>query len=305
MTYTVAFADASVTVYKDKLAKVNVNASTSGVTYNISEGSDVIQLFKTNDSYVTLKWLKAGTAKIKATLHGVSAELSVTCVDEDSPAVTEFLYFTNNFAWEEVYIYVWGESGTGPDAWPGTKLTDSVKNADNQDCYKLLFDTALYDHFIVNNGKGAQSVDVSMSLAEWATNNNIYLPGSTDESGHYYVGFANYHATHTYDPTTHKCECGAVDPEWLVEVTFTCQYNTHNDGDLYIVLINDPEPQTWMKMTCYDNEYWSLTTQMIKGTHIKFKVVVGKASGDIWEGGDDRTWTIPDTPETYVCYWQN
>ena len=305
-TYTVAFATSSVTVYNGKNVRVSVNANDSGVTYNVVEGSDTVQLFETADNHIILKWLKAGSAKVKATLHGVSAELNVTCSSETAPDTKTTYYFSNNYGWGEVYLYMWGSASSAGD-WPGTKLTDPLCNTSYQDVYVIEIDTGLYDKFIVNNGGDAKTIDISVDNPSFASNNNIYLDGDPVE-GAYNIGFATFEEhTHTYNPTSHYCTdplCGRHDPAY-VKVTFKVNYNTGGDGDLYIVFIHDPNPQEWVKMTWSDGNNWFVNILYAPGTHLKFKAVVGGRSGDdIWEGGSDREWDVPDYDCDYVCNWQ-
>lgn len=284
--YSVSFADASVDVYSNKNAKVKVSAFGKGVIYNISEGSDVVALHETSDSHVTLKYLKNGTATIRAFLHGATAELSVTCKSGDSPVVDTKLYYTNLYNWSEVYVYAWND--TSSNGWPGVKLETKALNTSSEEVYELDIDESIYDNIIINSGAGAQTVDISLDNPAFATNNNIYPSGSADDSGHLQVGYA------TFAAATATVEC-----------TFTCEYNTEGNGDLYIVLIKDPYPQVWYKMTWTSGNIWTLTHEFAVGANISFKVVVGRSSGDVWEGGDNRPWTIPSTPTTYECHWQS
>lgn len=297
LTYTVSFASATATVYEDKNTKVGVTTNGEGVTYNVSEGSENVQIFKTSDTYVVLKWLKSGSAKVVASVHGATAELTVTCSDEKAPEGSDKLYFTNNKEWTKVYLYVWGDTGTGKE-WPGTQLTSPIKNADNQDVYILDFDTATYDKFIVSNGDGSQTVNISLDNEAFIEYNNIYLLDATDDSGHFEVGFANYHAAHVYDPVTHYCECGKYDPEYMVTIRFEVTYGTGGNGDLFIVGI--PNWDTWTPMTWSTGDVWFVELKFVPGTEITFKYVVGwKDMTNTWENDPNREYTVPNTDATY------
>jgi len=107
---------------------------------------------------------------------------------------------------------------------------------------------------------------------------------------------------HHYE--NHVCTtCGAIETGYTM-VHFTCNIDT-SGGKLYIVLIHDPNPQEWLEMTWTDGNNWYLDHIFATGTSIKFKVVKSYGyNNDVWENGSDRTWTIPDHEETYVCYWQ-
>lgn len=303
--YSVSFESATATVYQGKNTKVGVTAVGEGVTYNVTEGSDCVQLMKPSDSHIVLKWLKAGTAKVVATLHSASAELSVTCSSDPAPESTDKIYFTNNKGWTKVYLYTWGESGS--IAWPGTELTTPIKNADNEDVYVLDFDTTIYDKFIVNNGDSAQSVDVSLDNEAWDDYDNIYLLNTTDESGHYEVGFANYHAEHVYDSETHYCSCGKFDPEHMVTVKFVVNYHTSPGQDLYIYGIGGWDEGHRIALTWSDGDNWFADVKLIPGVEIGFKFVMVQGESQTWEKdgeGNERHYT-PTVSKTETLDWGN
>ena len=146
--------------------------------------------------------------------------------------------------------------------------------------------------------------DTSIELHFLAEGNAVITATLGDASDTLTVHCLATAHVHSYDPSTHECSCGEIDPDWLVNVTFTCTYNTNANGNLYIVGIDGWSDRRLMTWT--EGNVWTLTVSLMKGRSITFKVVHGDRSGeeDRWEGGENRTWTIPDTDETYVCNWQ-
>lgn len=305
--YSVHFAQATATVYEGKNTKVGVNANALGVSYNITEGSDSVQLVKTTDNSITLKWLKVGTAKIVATLHSSSDELTVTCSDAEAPDTTVQVYFTNNFNWSEVYLYMWNENGSND--WPGEKLENPLKNTGLQDVYILEIDVSEYEDFIVNSGNGQQSVDISIYNSNFATNNNIYLLETHDSEGHFYIDFANFEEhVHVYDPITHQCECGDYDPDAdidFVDVRFVVNYNTSVGQDLYIYGIGGWDVAHRIPLTWSDGNNWFADLHLAVGVEIGFKFVMVDGYGEHWEKdgeGNERRYT-PTVSKTETLYW--
>ena len=190
----VEFAKGAVTVGEDEDVKVGVTANAEGVTYEVTEGDDVVSIAAKSDSEITLHFLKEGSAVVTATLGESSDTLAVTCVKE-VPADLRTIYVTNNLNWESVYLYTWkGEAHPNGD-WPGEQLKNPVKNMGNEDVYVVQIDANKVDSFVINNGLSdaaeRKSADVLVEDENFATNNNIWFKG---ESSPYEVGFANYEA---------------------------------------------------------------------------------------------------------------
>ncbi len=101
------------------------------------------------------------------------------------------IYFTNNKEWSDVKFYVFDSSNTNdaPVAWPGVAAKWVFKNGDNQDVYRLLIDTSLYDSFIFN-GSGGQSIDIALSSL--TDDNNAFYLTDQNGSGNYEVGQWKY-----------------------------------------------------------------------------------------------------------------
>ena len=191
-TYSVAFETPSVDVHNGKDVNVRVNANASGVTYNVTEGSDKVEIIAFGDDFVKLRYLAAGSATVTASVGGVSATLSVTTLDTAAPDTTQTYYFTNNKGWEHVYLYYWNETANNHD-WPGEELLSSQLNAFSEPVFDFDLDPTVWMYFIISNGNDQQTVDISLDNIAFATNDNVYPDG---DSSPFNVGFA------TFDPLT-------------------------------------------------------------------------------------------------------
>ena len=99
----------------------------------------------------------------------------------------QIVYFTNNKGWSDPHVHIFNKSTSASlSAWPGDAAKWVVKNEYNQDVYRVLIDTTLYDSFIFNGG-GNQTVDIALSSLTDG-NNAFYALDTTDGSGHYEVG---------------------------------------------------------------------------------------------------------------------
>ena len=85
------------------------------------------------------------------------------------------LYVTNNNNWANVYLYTWKGDSKPNGAWPGEKLTNPIKNSYGQDVYVIEFDLDAVEYFIINNGNGTQTADLSLADEHFAEFNNIYF----------------------------------------------------------------------------------------------------------------------------------
>ena len=289
--YSVKFESNTATVYEGRDTRVRVKADGgSGVIYNVIEGSDCVSIIQSYDDHIVIKWLKEGTAKIKASLHESSDELVVTASGEVAPTTHRTVYFTNVYGWSKVYLYAWGPATS--TSWPGIEITEHLYNTSLQDVFVLDIDDAKYDKIIVNDGgNGAQTVDLSIDLVEFATNNNIY-PTDTDDAGHYYCGFA------TFDP---------LDPQYkVVDITFTCTKDTGYGGTLYLVFFDEYDNAEWVALSWSEGNVWRFSRRYIAGTSLSFKACISYGQDDnVWEkeGTDNRHWDVPDTSTTYDVVW--
>ena len=97
------------------------------------------------------------------------------------------IYFTNNKGWDNVKFYVFNSVTSTPKGpWPGEDAEWAFKNEYNQDVYRLVINTELYDSFIFN-GSGGQTIDIALSSLT-GENNAFYLADTQDGQGHYNVG---------------------------------------------------------------------------------------------------------------------
>ena len=85
--------------------------------------------------------------------------------------VYEFVYFVNAFGWDEVYAYVWNE--TGNNEWPGVQLEKAEYQLYGFDVYGIGYpELSEITHIIFNNGhngEGNQTADL-----DW-TPDNYYI----------------------------------------------------------------------------------------------------------------------------------
>ncbi len=122
-----------------------------------------------------------------ATTEPATTEPAAT---EPETGDTVTLYFSNNKFWDSVNVYMWKESGGEAAEWPGAAATYVEDNDYGESVYSATVDTAVYD-YVIFNGSGGQtiSIDVNEAAAEGC---GIYCLDTTDDQGHYHVGFYEY-----------------------------------------------------------------------------------------------------------------
>ncbi len=137
------------------------------------------------------------------------------------PDYTYEIVITNSLDWEDFYVYAWTYSGEDIfGEWPGTKLFDTnLKNGYGHDVFVFYLPEDTYG-FIVSNGKGEQSQDVT-DLGE----HDYYFTGEKDDFGNYYVD-------------TPQCTCGLTEPTTAPKP----------DGYRYVVVTNN---FGWEKLYVY------------------------------------------------------
>ena len=137
------------------------------------------------------------------------------------PEYTYDIRFINSLDWENFYVYAWNENGEAIfGEWPGTKLSKTdLKNEYGQEFFVLYLpeDTC---GFIVNNGNGEQSVDIT-----YLYEIEYYLTGEKNDLGHYYVD-------------SPKCTCGLTEPTT----------GQNEDGSHYVYFTNN---HNWDKVYVY------------------------------------------------------
>ena len=112
---------------------------------------------------------------------------------------------------------------------------------------------------------------------------------------------------HTYDEKTHLCTgCSALDPNY-VKITFTCNYDTQDNGDIYIYGIYGWDAKDRIALNWTPGNIWTVELTLKVGEEIGFKAVRSyKGTSDVtWERdgeGNERKFT-PTVSETYVINW--
>ena len=108
---------------------------------------------------------------------------------------------------------------------------------------------------------------------------------------------------HSYNDSTHLCECGALDPDFCT-VTFWCNYDTKADGDIYIYGLFGWGAENRVKMNWTEGDNWYYNAVLRLNTEVEFKAVHVKGNGsEIWErDGDNRHFT-PTANGEYIIYW--
>ena len=110
---------------------------------------------------------------------------------------------------------------------------------------------------------------------------------------------------HVYDPSTHECACGALDPDY-VKVTFSVNYGTVEGQDIYMCGLNnvwDETDRVAMSWTAGNN--WVATLTLQKDVEITFKFIMVEGANVTWEkdgSGNERHYT-PTTTTTEVMTW--
>ena len=91
------------------------------------------------------------------------------------------IVFSAQSSWSEAYVYAW-ISGTEENlgSWPGNKMTFALKNEYGENQFYTMIPEE-YDCYIINNGKGAQTVDLSVTEST-----GMYM--STMSGGKYTIG---------------------------------------------------------------------------------------------------------------------
>lgn len=235
--YSIAFNEDSITVPEEHDVTVGVLANASGVTYEVTSGSDKVSIASHTDSSVTLHYLAAGEAEITATLHGVTAVLEVTTTAEPLPPDPKTFIFSNNQGWEHVYLYAFGEGDVQNAAWPGVELTTVLgQNIHGQDLYEFEVDKNLYTAFLLNEGTdGKKSSDIVFSTISDFSLNNIYLDENpvSEGSKEYAPHFVEFHALETGVANV------TLEEGKTSQVTVSCVY-----GNSVTVTSNDPSVAT-------------------------------------------------------------
>ena len=201
------------------------------------------------------------------------------------PEFTYDIRFINSLDWENFYVYAWNENGEAIfGEWPGTKLSKTdLKNEYGQEFFVLYLpkDTC---GFIVNNGNGEQSVDIT-----YLYEIEYYLTGEKNDLGHYYVD-------------SPKCTCGLTEPTT----------GQNEDGSHYVYFTNN---HNWDKVYVYSwdedsnslSDFWPGNEVVNKttngyGEEIFLCEIPNNADGIIFNNGEGlQSEDVYDTWKT--GYW--
>lgn len=158
------------------------------IVVNLTEASDLsIKLDLTNWVYDAQQ--NAG-AKFTVTIAAVSGEVTPPVEEEpEVPAEPETVIVKAKApeGWTKVMLYAWNSTGNVA-AWPGSEMTLG------EDGWYVAEVPAWVDHVIINNGEGAQTID----LAVEAGKNVLVVVGEQGADGKF-DGTVSYEAAKTGD----------------------------------------------------------------------------------------------------------
>lgn len=156
--------------------KVQVTGGSSGASSSATSSSTVtFTATKTaNDSfYQFLGWYDSASGG-----NLITKNTTFTKSGTNYTAYARFVrrvYFTNNKSWNGPYCYAWVDGST--PTWPGTQMTYSHTNTQNEKVYYIDIDPSI-NRLIFNNGdngdNGLQTVDITIPLSTSSTGNNAY-----------------------------------------------------------------------------------------------------------------------------------
>ena len=108
------------------------------------------------------------------------------------------IYLTNNFNWQECYLYAWDEDGNAIlGEWPGTKVTETYTNEYGEVQFVLNIPENAVG-VIANNGDGAQTADIT----DFVHYDGYWMDGTKNEFGYYIpTGYPQYIPVPTVEPT--------------------------------------------------------------------------------------------------------
>ena len=180
-------------------ASIPVTVRTNGenVSYQITSGSDVIELQNESDTGVTVKGLAAGTATFTATVsdgkNTVTKTIQVSVISNEQDEDITY-YFSNNYCWSNLSVHLWKSETEYKDI---SLTSTSLKNKEGQDVYAFSFKKIAegYTGMVImghdDTYGDVQTVDISVS--SFGENNNVYLTGWDPENPtKATVGYASY-----------------------------------------------------------------------------------------------------------------
>ena len=128
----------------DEGYEIPLTVTTNGenIVYEITSGSDKIELKNESNTGVTIVGKAAGTAIFTATVSDGKNTVTKTVtvnVKEDVPDFVTY-YFANNYLWTDLKVFLWNDNETNA-SFPGVPLdVEPVKNNYNENTYTITFD---------------------------------------------------------------------------------------------------------------------------------------------------------------------
>ena len=114
-------------------------------------------------------------------------------VAEAAGAAGKIFYFQNTRNWSNMYVHLFGGTSSSDTSWPGIKLSTVVGKDSGHDMYIFRTDGD-YTSYILNNGSGTQTVDLSFSSFT-GTNDAIWISDQTENGKNKAGGYYDYNYT--------------------------------------------------------------------------------------------------------------
>ena len=221
--------------------EVNLNASwddvlAQTVDTKVKDGDSLTVLDeKNNEGKYLIKWASDETTAPETTAPETTApETTAPVVGEE---VT--LYFTNNKGWGEVKAHMWKEDGESTE-WPGAAATFVGNNDYGEAIYSATINTATYDYVIFNDGgNGGQTANIAVADAV-AGGCGVYCLDTQDGEGHYNVGFYQYNAEPSSEPSSEPVVGGPTYyivggmTNWQINEDYALTKNDASEVDEYM-----------------------------------------------------------------------
>lgn len=131
------------------------DATNKNVTWESSDSS----VASVENGVVSAKSI--GTANISVVTE--DGGFSDTCVVTVSERVCEYVYFTNNKSWDEVYCHYWGSS-LGDTTWPGVECEFAYINENDENVYSVVVPDDVSGLIFNNNDNGQQTNNIEGEL---------------------------------------------------------------------------------------------------------------------------------------------
>ena len=178
----------TVTVTVKNLPNGNYVDSITGNTFTVADGKLTGQIGNTGI----------------ACLYNTDAEIEFPVIEDNEPTMEDLyalmqvwdgassgiyptvpgantVVYSAQSSWSKAYVYAW-MNGTEENlgSWPGNQMTFALKNEYGENQFYTMI-PASYDCYIINNGSGSQTIDLSVTEST-----GMYM--STMQSGKYTIG---------------------------------------------------------------------------------------------------------------------